>query len=359
MKNTSADCCPKPRPDCCPKKPCEKLFEQGLELPAGKYPAAYNAPACICLRNSWDFDVTASFIYWHVSQESMDTAVVFPTSLASPLLSHPGAVAYQQFKYKPGFKVGLGLNLDHDDWVLRAEYTWLHQKVSSSETAPSTPTGPGTWSSNDWDLFIAFGPVAAASVSSSWKMKLDMVDVVMDRPFYEGTMLTVSPYGGMRALWLRQRFNITYPDTTGTVLSLSQNRSSCWALGPTAGVGGHWLLGAGFRFEGNAGASILYTRYTKISTTQHRSVPIGTLDTTSSLRNYNALRPVGQLAVGVGWGMYTCGNEFYFDVALDYEFLYFWDQNVMRMWVSNLQAYVDHIGDLQMHGLTATFRFDF
>jgi hypothetical protein len=77
------------------------------------------------------------------------------------------------------------------------------------------------------------------------------------------------------------------------------------------------------------------------------------------LRNYNALRPVGQLAVGVGWGMYTCGNEFYFDVALDYEFLYFWDQNVMRMWVSNLQAYVDHIGDLQMHGLTATFRFDF
>src|SRR5689334_8070275 len=68
------------------------LFEQGLELPTNKYLAAYNAPADICLKNGWDIDVTGSFIYWHVSEEFLDIALVIPVYTALPLTEVPGAL---------------------------------------------------------------------------------------------------------------------------------------------------------------------------------------------------------------------------------------------------------------------------
>src|SRR5262249_37445560 len=153
-----------------------------------KYPAAYNAPAGVCLRNAWDIDVTGSFIYWHVSQEGMDLVHVPPVSTTDPLTSNNGSVASQNFNYKPGFKVGLGFNLDHDGWRFCAEYTWLHQTSSGSATPPTLPTlAPGTWTGSDWFPVAVLSTASAASMSSSWKVNFDMLDVLVSRPFYEGT----------------------------------------------------------------------------------------------------------------------------------------------------------------------------
>jgi hypothetical protein len=351
------------------KKPNAPMFEQGLGLPANKYPCAYNAPANICVKNGWDFDLFGSFIYWHASQEFMDIAYV--PEVPAPALALPaaqptsGAVAYQNVKYEPGFKVGFGFNTNYDGWVFRGEYTWLHQTVSTSPiTAPTLNSGAaGTWYASDWFTYYnsAVGVNSGAAVSSSWKMKLDMVDAVFARPFYEGAQLTVTPYGGLRALWLRQNLNIQLLNTALVTTSSSSNRSSCWSLGPTTGVGGHWLLGWGFRFEGNAAGSILYTQYTKVQHSEQDANALlsGAQGVKSSLTDLNVLRPVGQLAVGLGWGSYCGSNECYFDISAGYEFLYFWDQNVMREWVGSIQGYVNAVSALQMHGMTATVRFDF
>ena len=84
----------------CPKKKsCDEPFEQGMILPCGKYPCAYNAPAGICLRNGWDFNIFGSFIYWYASQDDMDLAFSSPT--ATPAVAVGGAVAYQRFNYEP------------------------------------------------------------------------------------------------------------------------------------------------------------------------------------------------------------------------------------------------------------------
>ncbi len=340
-------------------------FEQGMGLPANKYPAAYNAPAAICLKNAWDFNLFGSFIYWHASQDAMDIAYVPPNVTASTTTAYGGSVAFQRVNYEPGFKVGFGFNTNHDGWVFRGEYTWLHQNISTSAiTAPLLPSGAaGSWTAGDWFTYNpSFGTVnSGAAVSSSWKMNLDMVDAVFERPFYEGAMLTVTPFGGVRGLWLRQGLNIDLLNTAGVTTSSSNNSSSSWAVGPATGVGGHWLLGMGFRFEGNATASLLYTRYTTISHSEQDSNALltGAVGVSSSIKNESAIRPIGQLNLGLGWGTYCCDDEFYFDIALDYEFINFWEQNVMRELVGQLQGRANAIGDLQMHGLTATFRFDF
>lgn len=334
-------------------------FEQGMALPANKYPAAYNAPAGISVKNGWDFDLFGSFIYWHASQDFMDIARVAPNVTNSAATSYGGTVAFQDVTYEPGFKVGFGFNTNYDGWVFRAEYTWLHQTVSTSAlTAPALPSGAaGTWASSDWFVNANSGE----AVSSSWKMNLDMVDALFERPFYQGTMLTVTPFGGMRGLWLRQNLNINLLNSSGVTTSSSNNHAASWAVGPATGVGGHWLLGYGFRFEGNAVASLLYTRYTTISHDEQDSQAflVGANGVGTSVSNIGTVRPVGQLNVGLGWGSYCCNDEFYFDIALDYEFINFWEQNVMRSWVGQIQGRAEATGDLQMHGLTATLRFDF
>jgi len=356
--STKKDC---PTVTCMKKQPCDP-FEQGMPLPCGKYPCAYNAPAGICLRNAWDFDIFGSFIYWYATQDDMDIAFVSPTFSIDPTVSHGGSVLYQRFNYEPGFKVGFGFNTDYDNWAFRAEYTWLHETINTGATsAPVLPTGvAGVWSANDWFAEPTVEDVAATApaFASTWKLKLDMVDAGMTRPFYEGTRLTVTPFGGLRGLWLRQKMNVSALDATGATVSTSNSRSNSWAVGPATGVGGHWLLGGGFRFEGNAMASLLYTRYTKISVTES---DLGVLAVSSSVRDVSAVRPIAQLNVGIGWGMYFhgCSSDTYLDISLDYEFLEFWNQNMMRNFDSQLLGFADDIGDLQMHGLTATVRFDF
>jgi hypothetical protein len=345
------------------QNPCACL-EQGLGLPTEKkcFPAAYNAPAAISVSCGWNFDVFASFIYWHASQDDMSSAVVPAIySAGTGIPFSKGVVTVPDFSYKPGFKVGFGFDTNYDNWTGWAEYMWFHQTVTDSVNPPNTIAGAtGAWSENDWfvNAFDSNGLVGAP-LETSWQMNMDMVDAMFSRPYYEGTQLTISPYAGLRALFLRQRFNINLNTVLGAIPSYSKNQSHSWAIGPVAGAIGHWFLGAGFRFEGKAAGSLLYTQYTKISNKTLQATLFQTVPLSGSLSNVNTVRPIAEMGVGLGWGTYLSSQQYFFDLSARYDFMYLWRQNVMRNTISNFGAISDDIGDLDIHGLTVTAAFDF
>ncbi len=330
--------------------PCMCL-EQGLGLNTAPkcYSAAYNAPAAISVRNGWDFNLFASFIYWHVSQESMETAAIAPVTSGST--NYTNAMALPDFDYKPGFKVGFGFDTNYDDWTGWVEYTWLHQSTSHTSTAPAG----ASYTDSLWFNFT----VDATDVHSEWKMHLDMLDAAFSRPYYEGTQITISPYAGMRGLWIRQNFNVSYVDATdATMTHLSKNKSHSWAVGPMLGTIGHWMLGMGFRFEGKAGASILYTQYTNLRNNES-ATGASAFSSARSFHNYNVLRPTAELGVGLGWGSYFDNQNYFWDLSARYDFNVLWNQNVMTRFVQNLYGTNGTTGDLFLHGLTLSSRFDF
>lgn len=336
------------------QNPCLCL-EQGMGLPTEKkcFPAAYNAPASISVSCGWDFDVFGSFLYWYVGQDGMDVAFVRPVLTTTPAPSSSGTVAYQHQTWKPGFQVGIGFNTDYDDWVGWVEYTWLHQTTTGSSTAPVDGAGVARdWARSEW--FTTATTVTGATnrplVSSSWRMNLDMIDAMFSRPYYQGTQLTVSPYAGLRALWIRQTLSATIGNDT------ARANTNSWAIGPACGTEGHWLLGMGFRFEGNATGALLYTQY---STLAYSYANVVDVKASAKNTNINTVRPVAQLGVGLGWGSYMYCQKYYIDFSARYDFNYFWNQNMMRSYVSNLNGFDDDIGDLYMHGLTLSARFDF
>ena len=334
--------------------PCPPRFEQGMEL-CNTYPAAYNAPARIDLDGCWwDLDVYASFIYWHVSQESMDLSI--PSLSLSDTLEDPVGLVFQPFDYKPGFKVGIGSELGHDNWIWFAEYTRLHQTTTFSGTLASE-----FWFLNSWfppETDVTYLPT---TLSSKWKMNFDMVDLDFSRPYYQGTYLTVSPYGGLRGLWITQAFSIATNPNTVSVVS-TDVRSHCWSVGPLAGVCSNWMVGSGFRFEGKASTSLLFTRYTKLAVDEFFSaIATGGVAISANAinRDYDVLRPAMELGLGIGWGTYLNCGKWYIDLSASYDFLHFWGQNMLRYYVVAVEGVSITADNLQMHGLTATARVDF
>lgn len=356
----NSNCQPAPR-DC-----CVKTCPATLQAPTV---AAYDAPARIDTRCSWDMWIDASFIYWQPSQDNMEVAFNQTSSLlANPVTTTGpvGSYAQQSFDYTPGFKVGLGWAFDyHDNWDMAAEYTWLHSNTTNS----GAQTTGGTGYLRTWGIpqsTIDGGTQAYNSFSSNWRVNFDIVDLNMGRWYYVGTDLTFRTFVGLRGAWIRQNHNVTYTNNgtvanTGVILTNSvSDRLQSWAVGPEVGLSTKWMLGEGFRIYGNAEADLLYTDYTRISHSETSTTPsIGWAPNTSN-NHLGTVRPHMDLELGFGWGSYFDNNNWYIDLAAGYDFQVFFAQNMFSHPVSSIQvANKINAGNLYLQGLTITARVDF
>jgi len=314
-------------------------FESGYGLSKDQFPAAYNATARFDVQCNWDVFLSGSFIYWEVQQEGMD--------LAYPSVLQDGKVQIQKFEYKPGFKVALGMDFDHDNWVATLEYTWLHQQTHTFKGALPA----GVWSMTNW-----FSDDIATSFFSSWRAHIDLLDAALSRPYYQGRNLVITPFGGLRAAWIRQNLHIRLDSIDGEWVS--HNLSHAWSIGPRGGLQAHYLLGAGFRFEGSGSGSILFTQFTKAV---HYEVDgAGDLVYQLEYHDYNVLRSMAEMSVGLGWGRYFDNQKYHFDLLATYDFNIMWGQNMMRTVVDTFNQHAtSEPGDLNLQGLTVSARFDF
>jgi hypothetical protein len=379
--NDKCDPCPKPAckpaPACEPCEPCRPVREckpccvpqpvngsecgcvnggPGSPLDCNLVPAAYNKAAHTQIQCGTDFYVTADFLYWEAMQDGMD--LIVDTSNGAPLASETTTqvIKFENFSYKPAFKVGLGYDSGFDGWALYAQYTWYHHQFNSSFTHPATAVIADEYLSAQYDTF----PFIATAFSSQWKLGVDIADLSAQRASYIGTNLVLTPSFGLRAAWIRQSLSA---DTAGTSESVpftrTQNyKTHSWAIGPRIGVASSWLMGCGFRFIGNAYASILYTSYTEVEALFTDSAFAGISQSYNN--NYHALRAMTELDIGLGWGDYFCDQTYYFDLAVTYDFNVFWSQNMMRHLNNQFNAYkADAPGNLYLHGLTVEARLDF
>ncbi len=346
-----------------------------------KYPEGYNAPAAISFGKSWSGFFDASFIYWYVREEGLylaDSAILLQGNVVLP---QKGVALGQSFEYQPGFKIGAGA-IYNEEWSLHAEYTWLDSNTTISEKAPQNTEaigGLGVWNVANWfQQTIAFQEVnslqgqslSGTEISSRWELGLDILDLDVSRPYYEGSNLTIFPFMGLRAAWIGQTVEIALtqaPGSEGGASYLlpqpihSHNRSKCWSLGPRMGFGAECLLPRGWRLEGSASGSLLATSFTKLyhaEDAQSIAVPAGPYQKIES--NEQALLPNAQMGLGFGWEMNSLCHLFQLDFSASYDFSLFWGQNRIRQMLGNFWAGIDGTaGNLFFHGLTLSGRFDF
>ena len=366
-----------------------QMREQQDPNKMGQFPAAYPQAASVRLDNSCDFWITGSFIYWMASSDGFNVAQ-FPIANAitgtatgtsngtntygTINAAYPTGVGFSNFikpKYKPGFKVAIGWDTGFDDWEFMAEYTWYRANEKNSITA-------STGSEFFYDDLPANTPTVA---SMKWRDKMQLLDVGLGRCFYVGKRVTMGFSMGIRADWFTDKLTMNGTNAAGTQYFTSTTRTKSWGLGPRIGLDSMWIIGGGFRVDGRAAGSLLFTRYTKLnydSTTTVTStggsgagaaVPVAFQTVDLDLGNsgccgsngkYDVMRPNAELGLGFGWGTYCCDNEFHFDIAARYDMQVFWDQNMTRTVVENVNNATGwNPRDQFYHGPTVTLRLDF
>ena len=321
------------------------------------YCPAYSAPADVKVKCGWNVEVDMGFIYWYAGQDDMDVASATVTNSATTSTT---SISFQEFEYKPGFQISLGCDIDRDNWVFNAEYTWIRNHVWTQYTPPTD----GTWSTNNW--FTSFGLISGIhQLSSKWTLNVDLIDATLSRPYFEGKKLTFSPILGLRAFWMRQRFSIKALDGTSNAQQIqdgkSINVSQSWALGPRLGFDGFWILGDAFRIEGNLAGSVLYNRYFRLSQKDSIEFTDHTLSKNQAKsKDQSQLTPILDAGMGFGWGTHLSCCRYYIDLSARYDYMYLWSQNKMRDWIGGaVHGFDDGTGDLWIHGLTVQARFDF
>jgi hypothetical protein len=361
--------CPKPCPPKPAKPPCPQpcpptqVCNQDPCCPAWPTPvlnAGYGYPARIQTRCPWDVSFDASFIYWQATQDNMELGIADSAANSSSTSEQiTGNVINMDFEFKPGFQVGMGFNFDYDNWDMRVEYTWFHGSDSQNSTGPNAGRLISFWGVPELEDSINFD-----SINSKWRLNMDIADFDLGRWHYVGTKFTVRPSFGVRADWIRQKLSVTQARTAATTTTETfSQKSISWGLGPKVALDGNWNVGYGFRFFGNSEADLLFTDYTRLSTSDTDSSTSTTPVSIKQKRVYT-VKPHLDLGLGLGWGTYLDCNNWYMDFAFAWDFQVFFDQNMFRRFSNGAAStvYANSTmpnGNLYIQGLTATFKLDF
>jgi hypothetical protein len=321
--------------------------------------AGYSAPCCINVDQSYDFFLSGSFIYWQPKQENMELGIVSNLTDSDDIVN--GKYVDLNFDYKPGFKVGLGMNFDCDKWDTFLEYTWFRAKETVRKNLNPNNTEISLIPS--WQ-FPAFLNPTYSSGSEKWKLRMDLFDWDLARNSHVGKKLCLRPFIGLRGAIINQKIKVDYINKTAAALLISPStsvyqKSHSWGIGPRFGIDSNWNLGAGFRLFGNGEFDILCTRY-DLKTVQEA---IDSDESTFSLKqnNISYLRTHADFELGFGWGSYFAKNKWHIDLAAGYGFQVFFNQNMFRTVLSTdvISKSIVPNGNLYIQGLTATARLDF
>ena len=345
----------------------QKAYNQGYAICVDDLPSAYSAPGRIDVCGGFDDFITASFIYWEALGDQLDLGVVRFATLDPQKIE----IIKLNTEYKPGFKVGLGTNLDHDNWDLYAQYTRFHTSASSTFNPSGAPTNTfqTTYFMAGYNAFL-FGSING-EIKGVWSTDLDKIDLELARSYYLGTNLIFRPFIGGSFHWLDEKYDFTL--TYQNIPFFGNFATDSWAVGPRFGLNSNWLFYKGFRVFGYGAYNLLFcSNETTGSGSENENSgltppTVNVLSYTLNKDKQNIIRDVIEISLGFGWGSYFCRDNGHFDLGISYECQKYSHTNYMSRYaqtksvvsnasIANIQV---KPGDLFLHGLTLTTRFDF
>ena len=337
----------------------KKAYDQGHATDK-ELLSAYNSPGRTEVKSPWDVYLSGSYILWQAKERGLDYATSYPATSNQDI--YP---LNMDFDYTSGFKVSICSKFDHDAWTVVVDYTRLH--LSNHEYSYARYQGyllPTMIYYRAVDLDVHTNNRAFYTIGK-WRLSYDMIDLEFGRPCYVGTCLTFKPHVGARGGWIEQKYHsiglFTHlEENQGDTLiqADSRARTNTWLIGPRVSIDSNWLLGLGFKLQGNVAAGVTYQYFKTTFKQDNFHQPV--------LLNINAKDKIGyvtpnfDLALGLAWGSYFANHNWHVEFSFLYDFLYFWSQNTMRQFSDKcLRRIETKAANLVLHGMNLSLRFDF
>lgn len=310
-----------------------------------------NPPGRPQVKDGSDLFVTADFIYWNAHENGLPIAI---RNEGSTTTLSDADVAYLDFQWDPGFRVGLGYNMPHDGWDLSLNYLRF---ITHAHRHTRAEGNEADFNSQGIEL-DHFNTKSKAR----WKMHLNQIDLTLGREFFVSKWLTLRPNFGLRTDWISQRLKSNY-NGFGYIVTHNANihqKNNFWGLGVVAGLDTQWGLGGGWSIYGNTAFSILYGFF-------HNDIDEDTVtveDFVDLDGSYRTSRVIADLALGLRWDHMFDRDRFHFSIQAGWEnHIYFGQNQFLRFYSNttdnNLGGVFANQGDLTLQGWTLAARFDF
>jgi Legionella pneumophila major outer membrane protein precursor len=174
--------------------------------------------------------IGADYTLWTARESGLAVATsnYYPSGTT---VAEEGKVFYPKMKLNSGFKVDLGVYLPHDNWDVKAEYTWFNNNNNDMHEADFTS---GTALSTFFPK--ASAPVELAAASSSWNNWFNRIDLTMGRSFFAGHYLAIRPFMGLLGAWDNQKLDAEYTELSTLDQYNLSNSQKWWGVGAYGGI---------------------------------------------------------------------------------------------------------------------------
>jgi hypothetical protein len=305
--------------------------------------------------------ITADFIWWkpHIGQMEyalngiVDGGNFVPTDTST----RKGRVKEVEFDFKPGFKVGAGLNFEHDGWDLFANYTWLKSGVEHNHINAESGKGASTLT-----FFVAPGgaglmmPAGAfvgsfnvSNARSSFEQHFNAGDLELGRNFFISQHLTLRPHVGLKGAYISDELDLHYIPTASALTEINaiageqHMQQRMWGVGTRAGLNAVWHFNKHWGLYGNAALTALWSDF-HVKTKDEVSLLAGEITTEEVHETFQEVTPVVETGIGLTYMTWFCDDSCAFDLRAG------WEEQV---WM-DFNRFVDigDTGNLSLHGLT-------
>jgi hypothetical protein len=305
------------------------------------------------------FVFTADFIWWkaHMGNLSYAGTGVVDGGANVPLggSTSKGHLKTPEFDFEPGFKVGAGLDFEHDGWDAFAEYTWLNGDKNrshinaraglgeSSTTTTPTPSG-----------IVTLVPLETAS--NTWEQSFNVLDTELGRNFFISHRLTLRPFFGLKAAWITEKYNNYFLTTTNTSTALGadsynihQKRNQrMWGIGTRAGVDTVWHFSKNWGIYGDLAATAMWGDFHSKAKDTYTNVTTAAVTTNANVKSsITEVNMIFETSLGLTYMTWFNDDSCQFMMKAGWE---------EQIWF-NMNHFTDSIrnGDLTLHGLTVKF----
>jgi hypothetical protein len=361
--------------------------------PAPECGWAYNPPAyprCGCEINNCcgnfldTFTFRSDFLWWRACEDGLELgseeSFVDIVGTNQTLVSNTSRTKRPNFKYDPGFRIGLATACACECWDFAVNWIHFHTKAKAHGASNFTDGNNITFVS-DWERVEFFYP---STSEGKFKLNFDLVDIEFGRKYYASSCFVLRPQFGLRIARINQTFRVISRASNQLVGAISnfessvRARSDFLAVGPRCGIDIELHLCGGFGLFGQAAGSIVFGKFNRHGREQLNFLAIGEDFFNYETKNsgHCCSRAITDLAFGIKWSRCFdwCNRSHPVTIAFAWEHHAFFNFNNFNFASDGVEVFgasesdifelngnipVSKRGDLFTQGLTISAAFGF
>lgn len=314
--------------------------------------------------------------------------------------------------WDPGFRIGIGKNFQDTALDIGLNWTYYHNKSNESVSVPNfgvvdgnpvfpipfNPFFPSVGESvliNPWSTLFFNGLDGLSAyfdtISAHWSLNLNQIDLEFGSKFWLSKALALRVYGGVRGDWIKLTFNtassrnFTFVTSNESFLYLDNFTTHFWGVGPLGGLEPSWYLSKQFSIFSKISGALLMGNFNlkKKENYTHTSSDPSVLGNTilrpyvfdnHSQNSFFQMQAILDLAIGLRWEKNWSQNRYRSTIDLGWESHILFDTNhrsklagyshpgiytAGQALLEGSSTYLESVGNLELGGINAKFRFDF